>query len=244
MRTVDTDICTADWCDFQTATSRQVDSTSRRLIDDIRRHAQTAFTDASGSHDWQHSLRVHKLCLRIGPEEGADMVVLEAAAYLHDIGRASQDSSNGSVCHAAKGARIAEALITPMPLETGQKENIIHCIRAHRYRSDCAPQTIEARVLFDADKLDAIGAIGIARAYLFAGELGACLHNPDLAPEEAEPYSVNDTGHREFVIKLCKIKGRMMTKLGCRIAQGRHDFMVAFFDRFLNEHAGRDKISK
>jgi uncharacterized protein len=244
MRTVDADNSAADRSDLITARPSRETSASRCLVDDICRYAQKAFAGTSGSHDWQHSLRVHKLCLRIGPEEGADMVVVEAAAYLHDIGRASQDKSNGSVCHAAIGARIAEKLIAPMPLETGQKENIIHCIRAHRYRSDCAPQTIEARVLFDADKLDSIGAIGIARAYLFAGELGACLHNPDLAPEEAEPYSINDTGHREFVIKLSKIKDRMMTEPGRRIAQGRHDFMVAFFERFLNEHAGRDKISK
>lgn len=244
MRNVDAGNCTADWSDFQTARPRQETSAYRRLVDDIRRHAQKAFAVASGSHDWQHSLRVHKLCLRIGPEAGADMVVLEAAAYLHDIGRASQDNSNGSVCHAAKGAQIAEQLLAALPLQPGQKENIIHCIRAHRFRSDCTPHTIEARVLFDADKLDAIGAIGIARAYLFAGELGACLHNPDMAPEEAEPYSINDTGHREYVIKLSKIKDRMMTQMGRRIAQGRHDFMVAFFDRFLSEHAGCDKISK
>lgn len=244
MRIVDAGNRTTDWSDFQTARPKQETSTFRCLVDDIRCQAQKAFAGASGSHDWQHSLRVHQLCLRIGPEAGADMVVLEAAAYLHDIGRACQDNSNGSVCHAAKGARIAEELLSPLPLEVEQKENIIHCIRAHRYRSDCTPQTIEARVLFDADKLDAIGAIGIARAYLFAGELGACLHNPDLAPEEAEPYSINDTGHREFAIKLNKIKDRMMTEPGRRIAQGRHDFMVAFFDRFLIEHAGRDKISE
>jgi uncharacterized protein len=242
MRSVDAGDRPADRSDFQTERVRQEAGLHRRLVDDIRRQAQTAFAGASGSHDWQHSLRVHRLCLRIGSEAGADRIVLEAAAYLHDIGRASQDNSNGSICHAAKGARIAEALLAPLPLETAQKRNIIHCIRAHRYRSDCTPQTIEAKVLFDADKLDAIGAIGIARAYLFAGELGACLHNPDLAPEEAAPYSVNDTGHREFVIKLSKIKDRMMTDPGRRIAQGRHDFMVAFFDRFLREHAGRDKI--
>jgi uncharacterized protein len=242
MRNVDAGGCAADRSDFQTERPRQEASRHQRLVDEIGRHAQKAFADASGSHDWQHSLRVHRLCLRIGPEAGADRVVLEAAAYLHDIGRASQDNSNGAICHAAKGARIAEALLTPLPLEAGQKQNIIHCVRAHRYRSDCNPQTIEAKVLFDADKLDSIGAIGIARAYLFAGELGACLHNPDLAPEKAEPYSVNDTGHREFVVKLSKIKDRMMTDPGRRIAKGRHDFMVTFFDRFLNEHAGRDSI--
>ncbi len=244
MRTVDTGNGAAGCRDCRTATAEKETSASRRLVDDVRQHAQQAFAGALGSHDWQHSLRVHRLCLRIGPESGADMVVLEAAAYLHDIGRAFQDNSNGSVCHAAKGARIAGELLAPLPLEEDRKQNIIHCIRAHRYRDDCAPQTIEARVLFDADKLDAIGAIGIARAYQFAGELGACLHNPDLAPEEAEPYSINDTGHREFVVKLSKIKDRMMTEPGRRMAQGRHDFMMAFFDRFLIEYAGRDKVSE
>lgn len=242
MRNVHAGNCTADWSDSQIVRSRQETAKYRRLIDDIRQHARQAFANAPGSHDWQHSLRVHKLCLRIGPEAGADMVVLEAAAYLHDIGRASQDNSNGSICHAAKGARMAEDLLASLPLESEHKQNIIHCIRAHRYRGDCAPQTIEAQALFDADKLDAIGAIGVARAYLFAGELGARLHNPDLAPEQAQPYSINDTGHREFVVKLSKIKDRMMTEQGRRIAKGRHDFMVAFFDRFLNEYAGRDKI--
>ncbi len=170
------------------------------------------------------------------------MTVLEAAAYLHDFGRASQDRSNGDVCHAQQGARMAEQLIAKLPLDGPRKRNIIHCIRAHRYRDDCAPETIEAKILFDADKLDAIGAIGVARAYLFAGELGACLHNPDLAPEQAQPYSVNETGHREDVVKLSKIKDRMLTEQGRRIAQDRHDFMVAFFDRFLDEFAGRDSL--
>jgi uncharacterized protein len=242
MRIVDAGDCTADRRDFQTVKARQDANLHRHLVHDIRRYAQKAFKGAAGSHDWQHTLRVHRLCLRIGPEADADMLVVEASAYLHDIGRTSQDNSNGSAGHAAKGARIAEKLLAPLPMDTEQKQNIIHCIRAHRYRSDCSPQTIEAKVLFDADKLDAIGAIGIARAYLFAGELGACLHNPDLAPEEAEPYSVNDTGHREFAIKLSKIKDRMMTDLGRRIAQQRHHFMVAFFDRFLSEHDGCDEI--
>jgi uncharacterized protein len=68
------------------------------------------------------------------------------------------------------------------------------------------PETIEAKVLFDADKLDSIGRCGIGRAFLFAGEVGATLHNPDITPEESESYSKNDTCYREYRVKLMKIK--------------------------------------
>jgi uncharacterized protein len=93
-------------------------------------------------------------------------------------------------------------------------------------------------VLFDADRLDAIGAVGIARAYLFAGEVGAVLHNPDAAPEKTKPYSKDDTGYREYRVKLSRIKDRMLTTEGKHMAHERHAFMEEFFDRFLKEHEG------
>jgi uncharacterized protein len=204
----------------------------------IRRAAQRHFDSAPGSHDWEHTLRVHRLCGHLGPKEHADMTVLEAAAYLHDIGRPGRAQSNGSACHAAAGARIAEEIIANLPIDSGRKDNIVHCVRSHRFRDGHFPATIEAKCLFDADKLDAIGAIGIARAYQFAGELGACLHNPSIRPEDSAPYSRNDTGYREYVVKLSKIKDRMITGEGKRMAEARHAFMVAFFDRFLEEYAG------
>lgn len=212
---------------------------SDTLLTRIRDIARQQFDNAAGSHDWQHTLRVHGLCRRIGPIEGADMRVLEAAAFLHDIGRATQDRANGSVCHAIQGAQLAKEILAPLPLEMDCKSNIVHCVRTHRFRGDRPPVTIEAKVLFDADKLDAIGAVGIARAYLFAGELGACLHNPDLPPEQTATYSRNDTGHREFSVKLSKVKDRIITTQGRRLAKERHAFMETFFERFLNEYQGK-----
>lgn len=209
------------------------------LLAQVRRAAQRVFENARGSHDWEHTLRVHALCRRIGPREGADMLVLEAAAYLHDIGRADQDASRGALCHALLGAEKARSLLTALPLDPARRDNIVHCVRAHRFRDDHAPASLEARVLFDADKLDAIGAVGVARAYLFAGELGACLHNPDMPPEACRSYSRNDTGYREYMVKLSKIKARILTAEGRRLAEERHAFMAAFFDRFLEEYAGR-----
>lgn len=209
-----------------------------RTVEDVQAFTRECFSSARGSHDWEHTRRVHATCMQMGRTAGADLEVLSVAAYLHDLGRPYQDESNGAVCHAEKGAAIAAALLADYPLSDNRKKNVLHCIRAHRHRGACRPESLEARILFDADKLDAIGAIGIGRAFLFAGEVGAKLHNPELAPEKSAPYSVEDTGYREFKLKLSKIRDRMLTGEGRRMAQGRHRFMEAFFKRFLEEYEG------
>jgi len=209
------------------------------LIEQIKKIAEKLFDGANESHDWEHTIRVARLCQRIGKEENADMVVLMIAAYLHDIGRCYQDSSNGAVCHAKKGAEMAQLIISNLSLSPDRKKNIIHCVEAHRFRGNIPAGTKEAKVLFDADKLDAIGAIGIARAFLFAGEVGAKLHNPDINIEETKPYSKEDTGYREYKIKLSKLKERMLTDTGKQMAITRHSFMELFFNQFVMEHEGK-----
>ncbi len=205
----------------------------------VKNIAKKLFEGARGSHDWDHTLRVFRLCKSIGPAEGVDMEVLLIAAYLHDIGRCYQDVSKGSVCHAEKGAQMAWPIVMELPFSEEKKENIIHCVRSHRFRGNNVPETAEAKVLFDADKLDAIGAIGVARAYLFAGEVGAMLHNPHTNVEDTRPYSKDDTGFREFKVKLSKIKDRMLTKKGQKMAAERHAFMEEFFKRFIQEYEGK-----
>ena len=205
----------------------------------VEQMARKYFQGARGSHNWEHTLRVCRLCERIGAAEGVDMDVLRVAAYLHDIGRIFQDDSHGAVCHAEKGAQIAETIVAQLDLTTDQKLNVLHCIRSHRYRSSHKPRTPEARVLFDADKLDAIGAVGVARAFLFAGEVGARLHSSDTNIEETQPYSIDDTGYREFKVKLCKIKDRILTREAQKLAVDRHRIMEAFFSRFLEEYEGK-----
>ena len=205
----------------------------------VRREAEKLHRESKGSHDWDHTLRVYRLCLRIGRVEGADMNVVRPAAYLHDIGRGAQDQSGGKVCHAREGAVLAKKLADLLPLTQAQKENIVHCVRTHRFRGNQIPLTLEAKVLFDADKLDSIGAVGVARAFLFAGEIGAMLHNPNNEIENTRPYSEDDTGYREFKLKLCRIKDRVITEEGKRLAKERHEFMEFFFKRFLDEIEGK-----
>jgi uncharacterized protein len=208
------------------------------IIKAIKGFAGSHFSNAKYSHDWEHTERVYRLCMHIGEIEGADLEALAIAAFLHDIGRTHQDKAKGGICHAEKGGEIAREILKRYPIPEEKKENIIHCILTHRFRNNHVPQTLEAKVLFDADKLDAIGAVGIARAYLFAGEVGAVLHNGHADPELTEPYTRNDTGYREFRVKLSRIKDRMLTSEGKRMAQERHAFMEAFFERFLKEHEG------
>jgi uncharacterized protein len=205
-------------------------------IEDIKNFAYKSSLGAHRSHDWSHTRRVYDLCVRIGQAEKADMEVLTISAYLHDVGRSYEDKSKGKICHAEKGAEIASDLLKNSFLSENRKKNVIHSIRSHRFRGNHKPKTLEAKILFDADKLDSIGAVGIGRTFQFAGEVGARLHNPDMVPEDCKPYSIDDTAYREFILKLSKIKDRIITTEGRKIAKERHEFMDLFFRRFIMEY--------
>ena len=204
----------------------------------IKREAKTYFSDAKTSHDWDHTKRVYNLCMHIGKKEGADLSIVGIAAYLHDIARSEQDKSNGRLCHAEEGAKVAREILKKHDLDYEDSENIVHCIETHRYRDSKIPQTIEAKVLFDADKLDSIGTVGIGRAFMFAAEIGAKLHNPYLDVSKTASYTKDDTAYREYLVKLQHIEKRIITSEGKKIAEERHRFMVEFFDRLNQEVKG------
>lgn len=208
------------------------------LISAIKTSAKKHFIDARGSHGWDHVQRVYDLCQLIGRKEECDMTVLLSAALLHDIGRYECDKINGERCHAKVGAKMAEEILKEENADPDFTGKVTHCILTHRFRNDDAPQSIEAKVLFDADKLDSIGCVGIGRAFQFAGEIGARLDDPDVNPDDVEPYGSEDTARYEFLVKLTHVKGRMHTKTGERMAQGRDSFMREFFERLDDEISG------
>jgi uncharacterized protein len=207
-------------------------------FEQVREEAKKFFLNAKGSHDWSHVERVYDMCIRIGVKENADLEILKFAAILHDIGRKDQDESNGKICHAERSAVLAKELLEKGNIDEEKINKVIHCIETHRFRGNKIPVSKEAKILSDADKLDSIGAIGVGRAFLFAGEVGAKLHNRDSVLEETQPYTVEDTAYREFMIKLSKIKDRMLTQEGKRLAEERHKFMTEFFDRMNKEIDG------
>ncbi len=207
-------------------------------LTEIIKIAKSQFEDANGSHRWDHTLRVTGLAEHLANTEKADPEIVKIAAYLHDIGRTKEDKSNGKVCHAEQGAEMAAGILKDQGFSQDKTEQITHCIKTHRFRDQNIPETIEAKVLFDADKLDSIGAIGIGRAFLFAGENGAHLHNKNADPATVKRYSKDDTAYNEFLIKLRYVKDKMLTREGIRIAENRHKFMVDFFERLNQEVDG------
>jgi uncharacterized protein len=214
------------------------DRLSPRILETVRQESQAYFRDARGSHDWGHTERVYELCLRIGRKERADLDVLKLAALLHDIGREEEDRSNGRTCHAEKGAVLARKILEKNGIDEQKTAKIVRCIETHRYRGRLVPDSLEGKVLFDADKLDSIGAVGIGRAFLFAGEVGARLHDPKIEVRRTKPYTKEDTAYREFLVKLSRIKARMFTREARRMARERHAFMAEFFNRLNKETAG------
>ncbi len=195
--------------------------------------------EANGtSHRWDHVKRVLALAEHLAEAEGANLEVVRVAALFHDIGRAEERRTKGAVCHAEYGAKLVREILARYGLPQDFIEAVAHAIERHRFRSHKRPETLEAKVLFDADKLDALGAVGIARAFLFAGEVGARLHNPEVDLSKTEPYGPEDTAWREFKLKLSKIKDQMLTKEGRRLAEDRYRFMEEFFERLHREVAG------
>jgi uncharacterized protein len=191
------------------------------------------------SHGWDHVERVVRLAEKIAKsEEEACLFIVKTAAVLHDIARTDELEENGRLCHAERGSAAAYEFLTGMGLDPGTAGRIRDCILSHRYRNDHAPDSIEARILYDADKLDSIGAIGIGRAFLFSGEIGAELHDPDIDVSRTRAYGREDTAYREYMVKLRFIKDRMLTAEGKRLAEERHRFMADFFRRLNEESRG------
>jgi len=208
---------------------------NEQLLDRLRQISHSLSITEGGSHGPDHSERVLTTALLIGRQMDARLEILIPAALLHDIGRKEESLSKGKVCHAVRGAELAVPILQELGYNDADIEAICHCIRSHRYRRGRVPETVEAQILFDADKLDSIGAVGIGRAFLFAGQIGARLHNPGADCTATLPYSLEDTAYREFQVKMSKVRDQMLTPVGQTLATERHTFMQLFFDQLTRE---------
>ncbi len=188
-------------------------------IEGIASHVRMFLQD-SGSHGFDHTARVTRLCRTIGIREGADMAILIPAALFHDIARPLEEETG--IPHEEQGGEMAEAYLRSIGYPGDMIYPITHAIRAHRYSSGIAPETLEAEILSDADKLDAMGAVGIARTFMQAGEDGTGI--------------VGAVAH--FHEKLLKLKDRMYTETATEIAEERHAFLVAFLVELEREEGG------
>lgn len=206
------------------------------MQDEVRERARSYFGDVNPSHDWRHVRRVARLAETLAAKYDPDERVLFAAVWLHDIGRAKEDSGEIED-HAEWGASEAGEILRDLGTDSETIESVQHCIRAHRYSNDVEPQSREAEILSDADNLDALGAVGIARCFSYGGELGQLLHDPDLPPAEDETVA-GQTQLNHIHKKILDLPERMYTDAGRELADERAAYVTKFTEQFEREVVG------
>lgn len=200
--------------------------------------ARQLYQTSDSAHNFDHILRVARLGERIAEAEGADITVVRLAALLHDV----PVEDGGRADHQRAAAEFARNLLEQRKLGTERINNVVHCIESHRFRHrTVAPRTQEAFCLYDADKLDSIGAIGVARTFAYAGTYQNRLwHTPqsEILLSQQLPTGAEYTPVHEFIYKLQHLVSTLHTASARRIGAERHAVMVAFFEQLDQEMRG------
>lgn len=191
--------------------------------------------DASG-HDWWHIHRVVTNALKIQNEEGGDRDLIHLSALLHDLGdhkfHDEIDAQEVLISELMRNENCSEELIAKVLAIVKQVS-----FKGGKENNDLT--SLEAKIVQDADRLDAIGAIGIARAFAFGGNRNRLMYHPDVAPKDFKNFEEykNDKGHtiNHFYEKLLLLKDKMQTETGRKIATQRHEYMEGFLDQFYSE---------
>jgi len=205
------------------------------MLGKVERKVIKLLDGRDSAHDFQHIKRVYKNAEVIGRREGADMKILLPAALLHDLVVYPKGSAKTSKS-ADDSADMAEKLLKSFRYPQDKIDKICYCIRTHSYSKRLVPATLEAKILQDADRLDALGAIGIARTFSVGGSERRSFYNPD------DPFwkSSRELDDREWTLdhfptKLLKLKDSMHTKTAREMAQERARFMELFIKQLQKE---------
>ena len=212
---------------------------------------ESNWTDAA--HDINHTIRVYDLCLKLAKDMGrVDLEVLELSALLHDIGGAKElQDKSGKTCHAKVSVKMSQKILKKFGYSQDKINKIVHCILSHRYRTGVRPETKEAKILFDADKLESIGAIGVARNFIWVGNNNAKMfaetNLKEYIKENLYGGKINgrvkdETKHNpffEFELKSKRIPKKLYTQTAKKIAKERVRYMKSFFNRLKKEIKGK-----
>ncbi len=202
------------------------------------------------AHKMDHIERVYDLCLVLAEGESVNIDVLKAAALLHDIARVKEDNDpTGETDHAKEGAKMAKDILRKKSFPEESVKHVEECIISHRYRSNEVAVSKEAKILFDADKLDNIGAIGVARAFVWVGKNNALIFNK----EDSDDYTKSNlhggkkgrikdaskhSPQMEYETKTKFLIDKMYTKKGREMAKERMSFYEDFLNRLEKEIRG------
>lgn len=215
----------------------------QRIVDHIAREAKKRLEGEGSGHDWWHIVRVWNMAKRIGREEKADMFVVELAALLHDI--ADWKFHNGDD---TAGPRVAGEILGKYEVGADIVSHVQEIISTMSFSknvgSKTGMRTLEGKVVQDADRLDALGAIGIARAFAYGGYKNQVMHDPCEKPvvhQTRESYrQSNRSTINHFYEKLLLLKEKMNTKTAKKIAERRQTFMEEYLENFFREWEGKD----
>ena len=210
----------------------------------LEREVEEQFKDLTGAHDYRHVLRVVGNALVIAEKEGADLEIVEAAALLHDLHRVIEKKTGRIRVPEEETIPLAEKLLEKTGFPSRKTEQVLEVIKTKKSRSfskeGTVEQSLEAQILSDADELDALGAIGVARAFMHGTEHGRPAYTPGEDLEDREYDSTQRTSTiRHFHDKLLKLKDNMKTKTGKEMAEHRHDFLEVYLKEFFAEWEGR-----
>ncbi|MEL6303615.1 MAG: HD domain-containing protein [Bacteroidota bacterium] len=214
-----------------------------KLIEATKTFVKETLSDAEGGHDWFHTQRVYRLASRLAKEEKADEVVVQLAALLHDIADAKFHNGDETL-----GPKIAAGFLAEMQVDEAIITHVFDIIRYMSFKNSldgASPfDSKELRVVQDADRLDAIGAIGIARTFNYGGFKNRSMYNPNVPPNlnmsKAEYKKSNAPTINHFYEKLLLLKDQMHTATAKKIAAKRHDYMLSFLDQFYAEWDSKD----
>jgi uncharacterized protein len=215
---------------------------NKTIIQNTIKFVKSELKNAEGGHDWFHIERVYKNAQLIAKHEDVDIFTVELAALLHDIADSKFHKGDETI-----GPKKALAFLESQNIELSIIEHIVNIIANMSFSKSLGTDTLftskELEVVQDADRLDAIGAIGIARAFNYGGFKNRALYNPDIKPilnYTKEAYKKSDAPTiNHFYEKLLLLKHKMNTKTGKQIAEQRHDFMQLFLNQFYDEWEGK-----
>lgn len=213
-----------------------------QIINNTILFVKNQLTHAEGGHDWFHIERVYKNALLIAEEEECDLTVVKLAALLHDIADSKFHGGDESV-----GPKTAKTFLESQNVSEAIISHVIAIIENISFKGGNFEKKFnskELEIVQDADRLDAIGAIGIARTFNYGGFKNRPLYNPNIQPNlnmNKEEYKNNESPTlNHFYEKLLLLKDKMNTETGKKIAQKRHDFMVHFLAQFYAEWDGQE----
>lgn len=213
---------------------------SDSIVQSAADHIKNLLAADSSGHDWWHIYRVWRMAIRLGQAEGADLYVVQLAALLHDI--ADWKFHDGDL---TAGPKAARAWMESHDVDIATIEHVCEIIGQLSYKGagvSTDMNTLEGQVVQDADRLDAIGAIGIARAFAYGGHAGRLLYDPEHPPEQHDSPQAyrNSKGPtiNHFHEKLLLLKNRMQTTTGKQLAQQRHVYMEEYLEQFHAEWEG------